>query len=276
MSIHGTYGCLRTLDCLRRSLGNHARDNFYRIHRMRYCGIKILTRKKSSKNTPAHQSYYMVNMYLVSRHFIDISYWNWIFSLDVFWTYCRSSRTNYITKSSTPRKTRSRVWIWAITRKYRVPTHSIFYRTTHTISRDAVGSDWWHECSCRKLVVNYSRSCHGSGICSGRNFWSNYYHSGFFLKKLQKSLKKLSGLIIFLYANICLRSRRICKFPKSRKTTGNGKITYRHQITHTCLIRGMHELWYDWLCCTTFTLPCLIPLQSFPSSTIYGNCKPKK
>ena len=44
MSIHGTHGCILTLDRLSRSMGHHASRDEYRIHRRGDIRLEILTR----------------------------------------------------------------------------------------------------------------------------------------------------------------------------------------------------------------------------------------
>ncbi len=168
-SIYVAYGCLWTLACLCRDMGDRPRDHEYRIHR-RWCDRRsIWARVQSCEVPPDSQSYRMEYLYSLPSRPVYMVCRSGLLSLDDYRTDRRSLRADGITKSCPSRETRKSIWIRTITRKYRFTTHRIYGRTTHAVSRDTVAREFWRDWDIWWMVGYDSRSRDGYHICPRRN-----------------------------------------------------------------------------------------------------------
>ena len=217
-SIYVTYGCLWTLACLCRDMGDRPRDHEYRIHR-RWCDRRsIWARIQSCEVAPDSQSCRMEYLHTLPSCPVYMVCRCGLLPLDDYRTDRRSLRADGITKSRPPRKTRKSIWIRTISRKYRFTTHRIYGRATHAVSRDTVARELWGDWDIWWMVGHDSRSRDGYHICPRRNCRTHRDTYSISHTELPCTLRELSGSIM-RNCVISLRSMEVSIWISSTSAT---------------------------------------------------------
>ncbi len=129
--------------------------------------ITIWPRGESCEVSPPRQSRCMAPLYTLSSRIIDMVRRYWIFLLDDYRTDRWGMRADDTSESGPTWASGSSVLIWSVDGKYCLSAHRISRRTTHTVSRHAMGSRWRDDSYCLRLVGHFTRSSNGGRLCRG-------------------------------------------------------------------------------------------------------------
>ena len=152
MSIHGTHGRVWPLARLGRGLGDHARRDEYRIHRMRDARLSLRPRDQSCTDSPPREHPTLVCLYPLPTRIIDMARGDRVFWIHALLPDRRVRGTDHHAKSSTPRTPGSSIRILTIDGEHRLSAHRVHDRSTHSVPRDAMGGRWWYDSDRLRLV----------------------------------------------------------------------------------------------------------------------------